>query len=258
MAHFAVSFVPYFMGQKSMDTTRLKIPTHVSIIMDGNGRWAKQHGRPRTFGHRKGAEVVMDICRDADDLGIRYLTIYAFSTENWQRAESEVRALMALFKTYLGICHREALEHHMCVRIIGDTSALSEDLRELIRILEEDTRDFDGLHLQIAINYGSRDEMLRAMRRMMRDNAEGRLSEGELDDAMFASYLDTAGIPDPDLMIRTSGEERLSNYLMWQHAYSEFYFTDTLWPDFNREELLKAIEAYTKRDRRYGNVSEKE
>ncbi len=235
-----------------MDVSELKVPAHVSIIMDGNGRWAKKQGKPRTFGHRKGAEVVMDICRDADDLGIKYLTIYAFSTENWQRAESEVRALMALFKTYLKICHREALEHHMCVRVIGDTSVLSEELRDLIRILEDDTRDFDGLHLQIAINYGSRDEMLRAMRKLLRAHADGRIKEEDLDEFLFASCLDTAGIPDPDLMIRTSGEERLSNYLMWQHAYSEFYFTDTLWPDFNRDELVKALEVYTQRNRRYG------
>ncbi len=240
------------------DPTGLKIPAHVSIIMDGNGRWAKQHGRPRNFGHKKGAEVVMDICRDADDIGIKYLTIYAFSTENWQRAESEVRALMTLFRQYLKICHREALEHHMCVRVIGDTSVLSDELKELIKILEEDTKDFEGLHLQIAINYGSRDEMVRAMRRIMEDQADGRISPADLDEVMFGSYLDTAGIPDPDLMIRTSGEMRLSNYLMWQHAYSEFYFTDTLWPDFNREELLKAIEAYTQRDRRYGKVSDRE
>ncbi len=238
------------------DPSNLKIPKHVSIIMDGNGRWAKKHGKPRTAGHKKGAEVVMDICRDADDLGIKYLTIYAFSTENWQRAESEVRALMALFRTYLKICHREALDHHMCVRVIGDTTALSADLQEMIRVLEEDTKEFDGLHLQIAINYGSRDEMLRAMRHMLRDQAEGKLGADGLTEAVFDGYLDTAGIPDPDLMIRTSGEERLSNYLMWQHAYSEFYFTDTLWPDFDKEELIKAIEAYTSRDRRYGKVSE--
>ncbi len=241
---------------EEMDKEQWKIPTHVSIVMDGNGRWAKQHGRPRTFGHRKGAEVVMDICRDADDLGIKYLTIYAFSTENWSRAESEVRALMMLFGTYLKICHREAMEHHMCVRVIGDTSVLSADLQESIRILEDDTRDFEGFHLQIAINYGSRDEMLRAMKHLLRDHAAGKFSEEELTEAMYSSYLDTAGIPDPDLMIRTSGEMRLSNYLMWQHAYSEFYFTDTLWPDFNKDELIKAIEAYTRRDRRFGNAVE--
>ncbi len=238
-----------------MEQEELKIPTHVSIVMDGNGRWAKEHGKPRTFGHRKGAEVVMDLCRDADDLGIKYLTIYAFSTENWKRAESEVRALMSLFGTYLKICHREALEHHMCVRVIGDTSALAADLQDLIRILEEDTREFDGLHLQIAINYGSRDEMLRAMRALLRDHAAGSFEEKDLDEALFSGYLDTAGIPDPDLMIRTSGEMRLSNYLLWQHAYSEFYFTDTLWPDFNKDELIRAIEAYNRRDRRYGKAN---
>ncbi len=239
-----------------MDTTQLKIPTHVSIIMDGNGRWAKSKGRPRTYGHKKGAEVVMDICRDADDLGIKYLTIYAFSTENWQRAQSEVRALMTLFGTYLDICHREAMENHMCVRVIGETSVLSQNLQEKIRVLEEDTRDFDGFHLQIAINYGSRDEMLRAMKKLMREHDEGNLPEEDLTEERYAGFLDTAGIPDPDLMIRTSGEMRLSNYLMWQHAYSEFYFTDTLWPDFNKEELIRALEVYTKRDRRYGKAEE--
>ncbi len=239
-----------------MEVTQLKIPTHVSIVMDGNGRWAKRQGKPRTAGHKKGAEVVMDLCRYADDLGIKYLTIYAFSTENWNRAKSEVNALMALFSQYLKICHREAMKHHMCVRVIGDTTALSDNLREQIRVLEDDTKEFDGLHLQIAINYGSRDEMLRAMRRMAADCKAEKFSPEEIDEVLFSSYLDTAGIPDPDLMIRTSGEERLSNYLMWQHAYSEFYFTDTLWPDFNKEELVKALEAYTLRDRRYGAVHE--
>ncbi len=198
----------------------------------------------------------MDICRDADDLGIQYLTIYAFSTENWQRAQSEVRALMALFVTYLDIFHREALENHMCVRVIGDTSVLSSDLREKIRILEDDTKKFDGFHLQIAINYGSRDEMLRAMKKVLREHDAGSLPAEDLTEERYAEFLDTAGIPDPDLMIRTSGEMRLSNYLMWQHAYSEFYFTDTLWPDFNKAELIKALEDYTKRDRRYGKAEE--
>ena len=239
-----------------MELSELKIPTHVSIIMDGNGRWAKKRGMPRTFGHRRGAEVVMDICRDADDLGIRYLTIYAFSTENWSRPSAEVRTLMLLFGKYLKICYNEAMKNNMRVRIIGDKSALSPQLQESIRVLEEDTAQFDGFHLQIAINYGSRDEMIRAMRRMMEDYKEGKFTAGELDEARFSSYLDTADIPDPDLMIRTSGELRLSNYLMWQHAYSEFYFTDTAWPDFNKAELVKAIEAYTRRDRRYGKVTE--
>ncbi|MCC8029519.1 MAG: isoprenyl transferase [Lachnospiraceae bacterium] len=239
-----------------MDLSQLKIPTHVSVIMDGNGRWAKKKGKPRTFGHKRGAEVVMDICRDADDLGIRYMTIYAFSTENWSRPDLEVKTLMLLFGKYLKICYDEAMKNNMRVRIIGNTSALAPDLQEMIRVLEEDTRMFTGFNLQIAINYGSRDEMLRAMKRMMRDYKDGKISEDDVDEACFGSYLDTADIPDPDLMIRTSGELRLSNYLMWQHAYSEFYFTDTPWPEFNRAELVKAIEAYTARDRRYGKVKE--
>lgn len=239
-----------------MELSDLKIPTHVSIIMDGNGRWAKKRGMPRTFGHKRGAEVVMDICQDADDLGIKYLTIYAFSTENWSRPSAEVRTLMLLFGKYLKICYNKAMENNMRVRIIGDKSALSPQLQESIRVLEEDTRKFDGFYLQIAINYGSRDEMLRAMRKMMVDYKDGKFTPEELDEARFSSYLDTADIPDPDLMIRTSGEQRLSNYLMWQHAYSEFYFTDTAWPDFNKDELVKALEAYTRRDRRYGKVTE--
>ena len=239
-----------------MELSDLKIPTHVSIIMDGNGRWAKKRGMPRTFGHKRGAEVVMDICQDAADLGIKYLTIYAFSTENWSRPSAEVRTLMLLFGKYLKICYNKAMENNMRVRIIGDKSALSPQLQESIRVLEEDTRKFDGFYLQIAINYGSRDEMLRAMRKMMVDYKDGKFTPEELDEARFSSYLDTADIPDPDLMIRTSGEQRLSNYLMWQHAYSEFYFTDTAWPDFNKDELVKALEAYTRRDRRYGKVTE--
>ncbi len=198
----------------------------------------------------------MDICQDADDLGIKYLTIYAFSTENWSRPSAEVRTLMLLFGKYLKICYNKAMENNMRVRIIGDKSALSLQLQKSIRVLEEDTRKFDGFYLQIAINYGSRDEMLRAMRKMMVDYKDGKFTPEELDEARFSSYLDTADIPDPDLMIRTSGEQRLSNYLMWQHAYSEFYFTDTAWPDFNKDELVKALEAYTRRDRRYGKVTE--
>lgn len=239
-----------------MNIEDLKIPTHVSIIMDGNGRWAKKRGMPRTYGHRKGAEVVIDICRDAGNLGIKYLTIYAFSTENWSRPEPEVKTLMLLFGKYLKICYDEAQENHMRVRVIGDRSGLSRELQEKIRVLEEDTKDFTNFYLQIAINYGSRDEMIRAMKRMIADYRDGRITLDELDESRFGSYLDTADIPDPDLMIRTSGELRLSNYLMWQHAYSEFYFTDTPWPDFNKAELVKAIEAYTMRDRRYGKVKE--
>ena len=241
-----------------MELSDLKIPTHVSIIMDGNGRWAKKRGMPRTFGHKRGAEVVMDICQDADDLGIKYLTIYAFSTENWSRPSAEVRTLMLLFGKYLKICYNKAMENNMRVRIIGDKSALSPQLQESIRVLEEDTRKFDGFYLQIAINYGSRDEMLRGMRKMYADLRDGKLQENEIDETHFEAYLDTKDIPDPDLLIRTSGEQRLSNYLLWQLAYSEFYFTEVPWPDFHKEELEKAVEAYNKRDRRFGALSEED
>ncbi len=233
-----------------------KIPAHVSIIMDGNGRWAKQKGLPRTFGHKKGAQVVMDICQAASDLGIKYLTIYAFSTENWSRPDAEVKTLMLLFGKYLKICYEKAFQNNMRVRIIGDKSALSPSLQEQIAKLEEDTKAFDGFHLQIAINYGGRDELLRAVGRIVEDASAGKISKSDLTPERFSSYLDTADIPDPDLMIRTSGEQRLSNYLLWQHAYSEFYFTDTPWPAFDKDELTKALDAYTSRDRRFGKVKE--
>ena len=239
-----------------MGISELKIPTHVSIIMDGNGRWAKSKGMPRTYGHSKGADVIMDVCEDADSLGIRYLTVYAFSTENWSRPETEVKTLMFLFRKYIKICYTKAMKNNTRVRVIGDKTALDEDLQESIRVLEGDTKNNTGLQFQIAINYGSRDEMLRGMRRMLDDYKDGKFTKEELDESLFSSYLDTADIPDPDLMIRTSGEQRLSNYLMWQHAYSEFYFTETPWPEFNKAELVKALEAYTSRDRRYGKVKE--
>lgn len=239
-----------------METSGLKIPTHVSIIMDGNGRWAKKKGMPRTYGHSRGADVIMDVCEDADSLGIKYLTVYAFSTENWSRPENEVKTLMFLFRKYIKICYNKAMKNNTRVRVIGDKTALDADLQESIRVLEEDTKANTGLQFQIAINYGSRDEMLRGMRRMLEDYKNGQFTGEELDEARFSSYLDTADIPDPDLMIRTSGEQRLSNYLMWQHAYSEFYFTETPWPEFNKAELVKALEVYTSRDRRYGKVKE--
>lgn len=237
-----------------MELSQLKIPTHVSIIMDGNGRWAKSKGMLRTYGHSKGADVIMDVCEDADALGIKYLTVYAFSTENWSRPEAEVKTLMFLFRKYIKICYNKAMKNNTRVRVIGDKTGLAEDLQESIRVLETDTAKNTGLQFQIAINYGSRDEMMRGMRRMMQDYKDGKIALEDVDEAHFSDYLDTAGIPDPDLMIRTSGEQRLSNYLMWQHAYSEFYFTNTPWPEFNKEELVKALEAYTSRDRRYGKV----
>ena len=191
-------------------------------------------------------------------MGIRYLTLYAFSTENWNRPSGEVSALMTLLDSYLKNCQRTAKKNNMRVRVIGDISRLSEKFQKNIRDLEAASAGYTGLNLQIAINYGSRDEMIRAMHKMMRDHDAGRLSAEELDEAKFSSYLDTAAIPDPDLLIRTSGEQRLSNYLLWQLAYSEFYFTDTPWPDFKEKELKQAVDAYSARDRRYGGIKEKE
>lgn len=234
----------------------LKIPTHVSIILDGNGRWAKSKGMPRTYGHTVGAKNIEQICMDADEIGIKYLTVYAFSTENWNRPSTEVAALMKLLSHYLRTIGKKAMKNNMRMRIIGNREGLSEEICDAIVALEKLTEKNTGLQFQIAINYGSRDEMLRAMKKMLVDYKDDKFTLDELDDAKYASYLDTADIPDPDLMIRTSGEERLSNYLMWQHAYSEFYFTKVPWPDFKKKDLLDAIRAYTSRDRRYGAISE--
>ena len=234
----------------------MEIPQHVAIILDGNGRWAKQHGMPRNYGHTKGAKNVEIICREAWNLGIKYLTVYAFSTENWSRPEDEVNALMKLLRNYMKNCIKTAEKNHMRVRVIGDTSRLAPDIQESIQRLEEFSRGQDGLNFQIAINYGSRDEMLRGMRKMLKDYGQGAFTPEELDAQRFEGYLDTSGIPAPDLLIRTSGELRLSNYLLWQLAYSELYFTSVPWPDFTKEELVKAIEDYNSRDRRYGGIKE--
>lgn len=234
----------------------MQVPTHVAIILDGNGRWAKSKGMPRNYGHTQGAKNVEVICEEAWKLGIKYLTVYAFSTENWNRPESEVSALMKLLRNYMKNCVKTAHKNHMRVRVIGDKTRLDEDIQKSIQELEYETRENDGLNFQIAINYGSRDEMLRAMRQMMADCKAGKIDETILDEKMFEGYLDTADIPDPDLLIRTSGEQRISNFLMWQLAYSELYFCAVPWPDFSKEELEKAIEEYNRRDRRYGGIKE--
>lgn len=234
----------------------MKIPQHVAIILDGNGRWAKSKGMPRNYGHTAGAKNVEVICEDAYHLGIKYLTLYAFSTENWNRPDTEVEALMKLLSTYLKNCIKRANKNNMRVRVLGDVSRLSEKFQNTIADLEEATRDNQGLNLQIALNYGSRDEMIRAMKKMTADHDAGNLALEDITEENFEKYLDTKGIPDPDLMIRTSGEQRLSNYLLWQLAYSEFYFTPVPWPDFDKAELEKAIEVYNQRDRRYGGVKE--
>lgn len=233
----------------------MKIPQHVAIILDGNGRWAKKRGMPRNYGHTAGAKNVETVCQAAHDMGIKYLTLYAFSTENWNRPDSEVSALMKLLESYLKNCIKTADKNNMRVRVIGDKSKLSEKFQSQIVQLEEASMHNDGLNLQIAINYGSRDEMVRAMRAMYTDIQNGKLEDFEIDEEHFKQYLDTKDIPDPDLLIRTSGEQRLSNYLLWQLAYSEFYFTDVPWPDFQKEELEKAVEAYNKRERRFGALT---
>ncbi|MCR5356332.1 MAG: isoprenyl transferase [Lachnospiraceae bacterium] len=232
----------------------LKVPEHVAIILDGNGRWAKGKGMPRNYGHIQGARAVEDMCETAYNRGIKYLTVYAFSTENWSRPDDEVEALMGLLRNYLKTCIKRAKKNNMCVRVLGDKSKLAPDLQESISELEHISRDFTGLHFQVAINYGSRDEMIRALNHIVDDVRSGTVSDDKVTEEMFESYLDTAGIPAPDLLIRTSGEQRLSNFLLWQSAYTEFYFTDVHWPDFGADELEKAIEAYNKRDRRFGGV----
>lgn len=236
----------------------LKIPNHVAIILDGNGRWAKKRLMPRNYGHVKGAKTVEEICDVANDFGIKYLTVYAFSTENWNRPEKEVQALMKLLKNYLKDCIERSNKNNMRVRVIGDKTGLNDELREKIEELEEITKNNTGINFTIALNYGSRDEMLRAMRNMAKDIKSGSIEPEQIDKDIFESYLDTKGIPDPDLLIRTSGEQRLSNYLLWQLAYTEFYFTEVLWPDFSAEELKKAVLAFNKRDRRFGKVNTEE
>ena len=232
----------------------LLVPKHVAIILDGNGRWAKSKGMPRNYGHIQGAKAVENMCEIAYNRGVKYLTVYAFSTENWKRPQEEVDALMGLLRNYLKTCIKRAKKNNMCVRVIGDKSGLAPDIRKSVDELEQISRDFDGLHFQVAINYGSQDEMLRAMNRLIEDMGSGAVKKGPVTRELFEGYLDTAGIPAPDLLIRTSGEQRLSNFMLWQLAYSEFYFTDIHWPDFDGEELEKAIEAYNRRERRFGGI----
>ena len=234
----------------------MKVPQHIAIILDGNGRWARAKGMPRNYGHAQGSKNVERICEEAWRMGIKYLTVYAFSTENWNRPDSEVSALMTLLRNYMKTCLKTAAKNDMKIRVIGDIQPLDDDIKNRISELESATVNNGGLNFTIALNYGSRDELTRAARKMARDCADGKLEADDIDESVFESYLDTHGIPDPDLMIRTSGEQRLSNYLLWQLAYSEFYFTDVPWPDFTKEELVKAIEEYNHRHRRFGGVEE--
>ncbi len=222
--------------------------------MDGNGRWAKKRGLPRTAGHAQGARVVEQILEDADHMGIRYLTVYAFSTENWSRPDSEVKALMNLLRTYMKTSLAKCARNNVRIRVIGDKSRLDSDLQASIANLEKETAPNTGIGFQIAINYGSRDEIVRAVRKAAQKVKDSGLNPEDITEAMISDELDTAGIPDPDLLIRTGGEQRISNFLLWQTAYSELYFCDAAWPDFNKAELEKAVDAFNNRERRYGGL----
>jgi len=232
----------------------MRIPKHIAVILDGNGRWAKKRNLPRLAGHKQGAKAVEDLLQNAKDLGVKYVTVYAFSTENWNRPQDEVDGLMDQLRAYLKKAKKSKDKRGGRVKVIGDKSRLSEDIVKLIDELEKDTGDIDDFVFTIALNYGGRDELVRAVKKML----EKGLKPEELDEATFGQYLDTYDLPDPDLLIRTSGENRLSNFLPWQLAYSEFYFPKVLWPDFSKADLIDAIEEYNKRDRRYGKVKEEE
>ncbi len=238
-----------------MQDKELIIPRHVAIIMDGNGRWAKKKRMPRNYGHTQGSKNVEKICEDAYKMGIQYLTVYAFSTENWRRPKDETDALMKLLQTYLETSIKTSAKNNMRVRIIGDISGLSGDIQRSISELEEASKNNTGLNFQVAINYGGRDELLRAAKALAMDLKDNKTKLDQIDEAGFEQYLDTREIPDPDLLIRTSGEQRLSNFLLWQLAYTEFYFPDVLWPDFDKKELKKAVEFYSSRNRKFGAIS---
>lgn len=234
----------------------LVMPRHVAIILDGNGRWAKSKGMPRNYGHVQGAKTVEVICEEAFRMGIQYLTVYAFSTENWNRPKDEVEALMKLLRNYMKTCLTTAKKNRMCVRVIGDKTGLDMDIQKRIAELEESTKDNDGLHFQIALNYGGRDEIVRAVKKIAGQIIQGEIAADEVTEDYVSDMLDTYGLPEPDLLIRTCNEQRISNFLLWQLAYTEFYFTPVAWPDFSKEELIKAVEAYNHRDRRYGLIKE--
>ena len=230
------------------------LPRHIAIIMDGNGRWAKKRGLPRSAGHAAGAETFRTIATYCKEIGLEYLTVYAFSTENWKRPEDEVGAIMGLLKKYLLEAIGQMERDKVKMEFFGDLSPLSQELRDLCEQTRRISKRYDGCQVNICLNYGGRDEIRRAAKRLAQDCTAGKVDADQIDEATFASYLDTADMPDPDLLIRTSGELRLSNYLLWQLAYTEIVVTDCLWPDFNKEELEKAIVQYNRRERRFGGV----
>ncbi len=242
-------------GKKKQEETSFSVlPQHIGIIMDGNGRWAKKRGLPRSAGHTAGAKTFRKITRYCSDIGIKYLTVYAFSTENWKRPEEEVNALMNLFKSYLEEALADFKDDSIVVKFIGDKSQFSEGLRNLMIENEESSKDRDGMVLNIAMNYGSRDEIVRAVKNICSDVQNGSVSQNDINEQMISDYLYTAGQPDPDLIIRPSGEYRISNFLLWQSAYTEFVIMNKLWPDFEKSDLDEALNIYSQRNRRYGGV----
>lgn len=232
----------------------LQIPQHIAIILDGNGRWAKKRMMPRNYGHVQGSKNVEKICRAAYEMGVKYLTVYAFSTENWSRPQDEIDTLMKLLNNYLKDCIKMTTKNNMRVRVIGDITRLDPAMQVRIKELEEISEKNTGLNFQVALNYGSRDEIVRAVKQLAVDLENKAITLEEIDEKRFGDYLDTKDIPDPELMIRTSGEQRLSNYLLWQMAYTEFYFTDVLWPDFTEKDLEEAIRYYNSKERRFGGL----
>ncbi len=230
----------------------MSVPKHVAIIMDGNGRWAKKRFLAKSAGHRAGATALKNLCREVEKTEVEYLTVYAFSTENWNRSEQEVKSLMTLLDEYLSDSIKDVDKNNVRMHIIGDIDALSQSIKEKIATLRKLTKNKTGLNVVIALNYGSRDEITRAAKKIAADASAGKISKDDIDQELFASYLDTKGIPEPELLIRTSGELRLSNFMLWQLAYTELYFVDKYWPDFNINDFKRALKDYEGRERRFG------
>ena len=240
-------------AEKKINQPGDAVPRHIAIILDGNGRWARRRGLPRTAGHAAGSENFRKIATYCKNIGVDYLTVYAFSTENWKRPEDEVKTIMRLLRRYLNEAIDTMERDKIRMKIFGDVAGLPQELQELVQKTDEISKRYEGFQANICLNYGGRDEIVHAARRYAEEYAAGKV-QGELSEEQFGGYLYSAGIPDPDLLIRAGGEQRISNFLLWQCAYAEFYFSDVLWPDFGTDELDKAIEAFRKRDRRYGNV----
>ncbi len=240
--------------QREIDGVMYEIPTHMAVIMDGNGRWAKKRLMPRMLGHRQGAKTLEKACEEVWDLGVKYFTVYAFSTENWKRSQEEVAGIQDLLRTYLKDLKARCNKNNMRMRFIGDITALDQDIQEKIQDLEENTTQNDGLQFTVAWNYGGRDELRRMTVKLAERVKNGEIDTSDITEELISQTLDTRDLPDPDLLIRTSGEERISNYLLWQLAYAEFYFTDVLWPDMDRKQFIEAIKYYSSRDRRFGGA----